>query len=71
MADKHKNIMIDLTSHPHKRYNVNICHYCNHDKYPNGKVIDPTADHNAKQMKDGSFKCGVCVTEGLLRLMKG
>jgi hypothetical protein len=57
------DIMIDLTSRPRKRYEIHRCHYCDHDLYPAGKPIDPTTDHNARQMEDGSFKCGVCVAE--------
>jgi hypothetical protein len=43
---------------------------------PNGKYIDPTTDHSAKQMENGSWKCGVCVaseenTKKLSGLMRG
>jgi hypothetical protein len=61
--------MIDMTSGPRKRYVINRCHYCNHDKYPNGKPIDPTTDHNAKQTEKGDWKCGVCVAEETTKLL--
>ena len=40
---------------------INRCHYCDHDKYPDGKPIDPTTDHNAKQAEKEDWKCSVCV----------
>ena len=55
--------MIDMTSRPHKRYNINRCHYCDHDRYPEGKSIDPTTDKHAKKTEKGDWICGVCVTE--------
>jgi hypothetical protein len=64
MAD----IFLDCTTKPFRRYVTNRCHYCDHDKYPQGKVIDPTTDKQARQMKDGSFMCGYCVTEKSLSL---
>ena len=51
-------ILLDLTIK--KRYKTGICHYCDHFKYPNGKIIDPSTDRGAKQMQDGTWKCGVC-----------
>jgi hypothetical protein len=57
------DIMIDMTSRPRKRYQINRCHSCSHDLYPEGKPIDPTTDKHAKQMEDKSWKCGVCVAE--------
>ena len=65
-----KDIMIDLTSRPYKRYQINRCHYCDHDQYPEGKPIDPTTDVNAQQMKDGSWKCSECVLEDNKKLLK-
>jgi hypothetical protein len=62
------NIMTDLTSN-RKRYKINLCHYCEHDKYPDGKPIDPTTDHHARQMEDKSWKCGVCVAEENAKLL--
>ena len=55
--------MIDLTSRPRNRYEIHRCFYCDHDKFPHGKPIDPTTDRYAKQMEDGSFKCGTCIGE--------
>lgn len=34
------DILIDMTTK--RRYKVNRCHYCNSDKYPDGKIIDPS-----------------------------
>jgi hypothetical protein len=66
------DVMIDITEKGKpKRYTVNRCHYCDHDKYPEGKVIDPTTDKNAKQMKDGSWKCSYCITSDMLSLFGG
>jgi|SoiMethySBSTD1v2_1073268.scaffolds.fasta_scaffold1514787_3 DNA-directed RNA polymerase subunit RPC12/RpoP len=64
-----KDILIDLTQRPRKRYQINRCHYCSHDKFPEGKPIDPTTDHSAKQMEDGSYKCGVCVAQETTKLL--
>jgi hypothetical protein len=63
------DIMIDMTSRPRKRYVINRCHYCDQHKYPEGKPIDPTTDHNARQMEDKSWKCGVCVAEETTKLL--
>ena len=63
-------ILIDLTTPERKRYVVNFCHYCDHDKYPNGKLIDPTTDHNAIKTAKGDWKCGVCVSEDNKKLLK-
>jgi hypothetical protein len=30
--------MIDMTSSPYKRYEVYRYHYCDHDRYPEGKA---------------------------------
>jgi hypothetical protein len=54
---------------PHKRYKINVCHYCSHEKYPNGKPIDPTTDHYTKQTENGDWKCGVCVGEENAKLL--
>jgi hypothetical protein len=62
-------IMIDLTSRQRKRYVINRCHYCNHDKYPNGKIIDPTIDKGIMTDK-GDWKCGTCVNEDSKKLLK-
>jgi hypothetical protein len=52
-----------------KRYKTGVCHYCNDDKYPNGRLIDPATDRNARQMEDGTWKCGVCLAEGNAKLL--
>ena len=56
-----KDIMIDLTSRPRRRYQINRCHYCDHERFPDGKPIDPTTDKHARQMEDKSWKCGICI----------
>lgn len=66
-----ENIMIDLTSHPHKRYKINLCHYCDHDKYPYGKPIDPTTDKHAKQTEKGDWMGSGCVSERMLSMFGG
>jgi ribosomal protein L37AE/L43A len=62
-------IMIDMTSRPHKRYRsgIALCHYCRHDLFPHGKMFDVSTDKDAIQIKNGSYKCGVCVREDLRR----
>jgi hypothetical protein len=65
------DIMIDMTSRPRRRYTINRCHYCSHERFPNGKPIDPTTDKNARQMSDGSWKCSVCITQDVLSLFGG
>jgi hypothetical protein len=65
------DILIDLTSSGKgKRYKVNVCHYCNHDKFPNGKPIDPTSDKHAQKTAKGDWKCGACVYEGTKKLLE-
>jgi hypothetical protein len=58
------DIMIDMTNR-NKRYRggVGLCHYCRHDLFPHGKIFDASTDKVAKQMPNGSWKCGVCVRE--------
>jgi hypothetical protein len=63
--------MIDMTSRPHKRYAINMCHYCSHEKYPDGKPIDPTTDKYAKQTDKGDWMCGFCQNNRLLSLFGG
>jgi hypothetical protein len=59
------NDIIDLTNGKSQRYKINICHFCDHDKYPTGKPIDPTTDIHAQQTVKGGWKCGVCSAEVL------
>jgi hypothetical protein len=56
-------IFVDRTSGKTKRYKTGICHYCDHSKYPNGKIIDPSTDKNARRTNKGDFMCGVCALE--------
>jgi hypothetical protein len=49
------NLLIDMTKK--RRYKVNRCHYCDHDKYPDGKIIDPS-DKYARRTDKGDYKCG-------------
>jgi hypothetical protein len=63
------NIMIDLTSPGKiKRYKINVCKFCDHDKYPAGKPID-ISDKNAQQTPNG-WKCGTCVNEDAKEMLK-
>jgi hypothetical protein len=57
-------IFIDMTNR-NKRHvtGTSLCHYCRDDLFPHGKIIDHSRDKNAIRMKDGSWKCGICVTE--------
>jgi hypothetical protein len=55
--------MIDMTSRPHKRYNINRRHYCDPDRYPEGKPIDPTTDRHAKKTEKGDWMCSFCIGE--------
>jgi hypothetical protein len=64
------DIMIDLTSRPRKRYETLRCYYCNSDKYPNGKVIDPTTDKTAHKTSRGDWKCGQCLIEDMYKMNK-
>jgi hypothetical protein len=64
------DIMIDITEKGKpRRYEVHRCHYCNTDKYPEGKVIDPTTDKQARQTDKGDYICGYCITERTISLM--
>jgi hypothetical protein len=47
------------------------CYYCNHDKYPNGKIIDPTTDKDAHKTSSGDYMCGVCTIQELYKINKG
>jgi Pyruvate/2-oxoacid:ferredoxin oxidoreductase delta subunit len=60
------DILIDMTNK--RRYKVNRCHYCNHDKYPDGKIIDPS-DKYARHTDKGDWKCGICVNEESKKLI--
>jgi hypothetical protein len=56
-------IMIDMTSRPHKRYRSG-------DLFQHGKMFDVSTDKDAIQIKNGSYKCGVCVREDLEKTTK-
>jgi hypothetical protein len=46
----------------HRPYNIYLCTYCQKDKYPYGKPIDPITDLDAVDMgKD--WMCRECVRE--------
>jgi hypothetical protein len=64
--NKMTDILIDLTTK--KRYKVKRCHYCNHDKYPEGKIIDPS-DKYARHTDKGDWKCGYCVGEDTKKIL--
>jgi hypothetical protein len=63
--------MIDMTSRPPKRYVINRCHYRDHDRYPEGKMIDHTVDHGAHKTSRGDWMCGVSTTGGLYEMNRG
>jgi hypothetical protein len=50
-----------MTRYPGKRYVIKWCHYCDHERYPGGKIIDPTTDNHAKKTEKGDWMCGDCV----------
>jgi hypothetical protein len=64
-------ILIDMTNR-NKRHvdGTSLCHYCRDDLFPHGKIIDHSTDKNAIRMKNGSWKCGVCVSEDLIKTTK-
>jgi hypothetical protein len=64
-------ILIDKT-HGNKRSisGTSLCHYCNEFLFPHGKIINHDTDKNAIRMKDGSWKCSVCVLEDLEKTTK-
>lgn len=41
----------------------------NNDKYPDGKIIDPS-DKYARHTDKGDWKCGICVSEEAKKLLK-
>jgi hypothetical protein len=45
-----------MTSRPPKRYVINRCHYRDHDRYPEGKMIDHTTDHGAHKTSRGDWE---------------
>ena len=56
------------TSDPYRSYET--YRYCDCNKYPNGKIIDnPTID-KGRMTDKGDYKCGVCVIEDTIRLLK-
>jgi hypothetical protein len=64
--DNFMAILRDLTTG--KIHKINICYYCNHDKYPDGKPIDPS-DKYARHTDRGDWKCGHCVNEDSKKLL--
>jgi hypothetical protein len=64
--------MIDITERGKpKRYEVHRCFQCDHNKYPEGKIIDPTIDKNWHRNSKGEYVCGVCTVEQMINLMGG
>lgn len=45
-----------------KKHTLHRCHYCNHDKYPFGKVIMPH-DKHARKTDKNDWMCGECTLE--------
>lgn len=65
------DILIDKTNR-NKRYKTGtgLCHYCRHDIFPHGKIIDPSTDKLARRTDKGDWKCGVCVIEDMKKATK-
>jgi hypothetical protein len=61
---------IDMTNKGRpKRYKTGRCYYCDHDRYPDGKLIDPSTDKNAIQTPRGDWMCGECNFEEVKKLL--
>jgi len=45
-----------------KSHTFNRCHYCDHQKYPRGKVIMPY-DKFQRETDKGDYMCGTCALE--------
>jgi hypothetical protein len=60
--------IIDMTDR-NKRYKTGICYSCDHSKYPNGKVIDPTTDKYSRQLEGGEWVCGTCIAQENAKLL--
>ena len=59
------NILID--SRDGKRYKIEMCKYCL-DYKGQPKPILPEDMKHEKKMQDGSWMCGYCINERLLKL---
>jgi hypothetical protein len=47
---------------PKRPYNIYLCRFCDHSKYPNGKAFSLSEDHDA--VGEGTiWMCGDCVRE--------
>jgi hypothetical protein len=53
-----------------KKHNLHRCFYCDHSKYPQGKVIMPH-DKHARKTDKGDFICGICNLELNQKLIEG
>jgi hypothetical protein len=53
--------MIDILTEK-ERHTFNRCHYCDHQKYPRGRVIMPY-DKFQRNTDKGDFMCGTCALE--------
>jgi hypothetical protein len=63
-------ILIDKTQRNKRSVSgVSLCHYCDHNLFPHGKIINHDTDKNAMMMKDGSWKCSHCVIEEMKKAM--
>lgn len=59
-------VLRDLTTG--KRHRINVCHYCDHQRYPRGKPkLDD--DPNGQLQPDGSYKCGPCRDQETKKLL--
>ena len=59
--------MIFLSIDRGKRYKIEMCKYCT-DYKGRPKPIMPEDMKHARRMEDGSYMCGYCMTDRLLKL---
>ena len=64
-----KDIMIDISNRKSKpiRHTLNRCHFCDHEKYPFGKVL--FNDKYAIKTEKG-YKCGECANQDTRKLLR-
>jgi hypothetical protein len=56
------DIIINGKRYKHRPYNIYLCRFCDHSKFPYGKPIDPIIDHDAVNLGK-EWMCGECVRE--------
>jgi hypothetical protein len=53
-----------------KKHTLHRCFYCDHSKFPQGKVIMPH-DKYARKTDKNDWMCGVCVNEESKKIIEG